>query len=149
MTHRSRLDLSWWFTGIGLLSLNARCEHLVELSILGVAAMAHAQNLRKLWLARCKMVTNMGIGCIVMGCKKLKLIFLKWCVGIGDLVAIKCKELTTLDLSYFPHFLTTLCCLKFWAKGRGIYSNVFLVVLTWHFLLGLGNGKNLDLEQCS
>ena len=37
---------------------------------------------------------------------KRRVICLKWCVGIGDLgvdlVAIKCKELTTLDLSYLP-----------------------------------------------
>jgi len=62
------------------------------------------------------MVTNMGIGCIVMGCKKLKLIFLKWCVGIGDLVAIKCKELTTLDLSYFPVSFFLSLFFSFWCS---------------------------------
>ncbi|KAL5133220.1 F-box/LRR-repeat protein 3 [Glycine soja] len=111
-----RMDLSRSrrFTATGLLSLGARCEHLVELDLsnatelrdAGVAAVARARNLRKLWLARCKMVTDMGIGCIAVGCRKLRLLCLKWCVGIGDLgvdlVAIKCKELTTLDLSYLP-----------------------------------------------
>ena len=96
------------------MSLGARCEYLVELDLsnatelrdAGVAAVARARNLRRLWLARCKNVTDMGIGCIAVGCRKLRVICLKWCVGIGDLgvdlVAIKCKELTTLDLSYLP-----------------------------------------------
>ncbi|KAH1266304.1 F-box/LRR-repeat protein 3 [Glycine max] len=111
-----RLDLSQSrrFTGSGLMSLGARCEYLVELDLsnatelrdAGVAAVARARNLRRLWLARCKNVTDMGIGCIAVGCRKLRVICLKWCVGIGDLgvdlVAIKCKELTTLDLSYLP-----------------------------------------------
>ncbi|KAG2380616.1 F-box/LRR-repeat protein [Vigna angularis] len=111
-----RLDLSRsrWFTGSGLLNVGARCGNLVELDLsnatelrdAGVAAVARAKNLRKLWLARCKLVTDMGIGCIAVGCRKLRLICLKWCVGIGDLgvdlVAIKCKELTSLDLSYLP-----------------------------------------------
>ncbi|BAT97533.1 hypothetical protein VIGAN_09100100 [Vigna angularis var. angularis] len=111
-----RLDLSRsrWFTGNGLLNVGARCGNLVELDLsnatelrdAGVAAVARAKNLRKLWLARCKLVTDMGIGCIAVGCRKLRLICLKWCVGIGDLgvdlVAIKCKELTSLNLSYLP-----------------------------------------------
>ncbi|KAE9610829.1 putative F-box domain, leucine-rich repeat domain, L domain-containing protein [Lupinus albus] len=71
-----------------------------------VAAVARANNLEKLWLGRCKLVTDMGIGCVAVGCRKLRLICLKWCVGVGDLgvelVAIKCKELRTLDLSYLP-----------------------------------------------
>ena len=70
------------------------------------AAVARARNLEKLWMARCKLVTDMGIGCIAVGCRKLRLICLKWCVGVGDLgvelVAIKCKELRSLDLSYLP-----------------------------------------------
>ncbi|XP_020236859.1 F-box/LRR-repeat protein 3 [Cajanus cajan] len=111
-----RLDLSRSrrFTGSGLLSVGAGCGGLVELDLsnatelrdAGAAAVAQARNLRKLWLARCRLVTDMGIGCIAVGCRKLRLICLKWCVGIGDLgvdlVAIKCKELSSLDLSYVP-----------------------------------------------
>ncbi|KAK7390271.1 hypothetical protein VNO78_25570 [Psophocarpus tetragonolobus] len=111
-----RLDLSRsrWFTASGLGSVGAGCGNLVELDLsnatelrdAGAAAVARARNLRKLWLARCKLVTDMGIGCIAVGCRKLRFICLKWCVGIGDLgvdlVAIKCKELTSLDLSYLP-----------------------------------------------
>ncbi|KAL2337864.1 hypothetical protein Fmac_012310 [Flemingia macrophylla] len=90
-----RLDLllSRRFTGSGLLSVGEGCGGLVELNLSnatklrdgGAAAVAQAGNLRKLWLGRCKLVTDMGIGCIAVGCRKLRLICLKWCVGIGDL----------------------------------------------------------------
>lgn len=97
----------------------ANCGNLVEIDLsnatdLGDAAakaVAEAKNLEKLWLGRCKMVTDMGIGCIAVGCKKLKLLSLKWCVGVGDLgvglVAVKCKEIRSLDLSYLP--ITSKC----------------------------------------
>jgi F-box/leucine-rich repeat protein 2/20 len=90
------------------------CVNLVELDLsnateLRDAAMvgvARAVNLEKLWLNRCKLVTDMGIGCIAVGCRKLKLISLKWCVGVADLgvdlIAIKCKQLSSMDLSYLP-----------------------------------------------
>lgn len=111
-----RVDLSRsrFFGGNGLLSLGVNCGNLVELDLsnatevrdAAVAVVARARNLEKLWLARCKRVTDMGIGCIAVGCRKLRLICLKWCVGVGDLgvelVAIKCKELRNLDLSYLP-----------------------------------------------
>uniref|UniRef100_A0A803N223 Uncharacterized protein n=1 Tax=Chenopodium quinoa TaxID=63459 RepID=A0A803N223_CHEQI len=67
------------------------------------AAIGEAKNLDKL-LGQCKLITNIGIGCIAVGCSKLKTIGLKWSLGIGDLgvelVAVKCKELRNLDLSY-------------------------------------------------
>ncbi|KAE9603152.1 putative leucine-rich repeat domain, L domain-containing protein [Lupinus albus] len=111
-----RVDLSRskFFGGSGLLRLAMNCCNLVELDLSNatamrdgaVAAVARARNLEKLWLGRCKMVTDMGIGCVAVGCRKLRLICLKWCVGVGDLgvelIAIKCKELRTLDLSYLP-----------------------------------------------
>ncbi|KAF1876652.1 hypothetical protein Lal_00030065 [Lupinus albus] len=111
-----RVDLSRskFFSGNGLLNLGVNCSNLVELDLSNatglrdgaVAAVARANNLEKLWLGRCKLVTDMGIGCVAVGCRKLRLICLKWCVGVGDLgvelVAIKCKELRTLDLSYLP-----------------------------------------------
>ncbi|CAK8574776.1 unnamed protein product [Lathyrus sativus] len=112
----TRIDLSRsrFFTGSGLLSITASCLNLVELDLsnateLRDAAMvgvARAGNLERLWLNRCKLVTDMGIGCVAVGCRKLKLISLKWCVGVADLgvdlIAIKCKDLRTLDLSYLP-----------------------------------------------
>jgi F-box/leucine-rich repeat protein 2/20 len=70
------------------------------------AAVAEVKNLERLWLGRCKLITDMGIGCIAVGCKKLRLISLKWCIGVSDLgvglIAVKCKEIRSLDLSYLP-----------------------------------------------
>ncbi|KAK2432585.1 F-box/LRR-repeat protein [Trifolium repens] len=111
-----RIDLSRsrFFTGNGILNMAVCCVNLVELDLsnateLRDAAMvgvARAVNLEKLWLNRCKLVTDMGIGCIAVGCRKLKLISLKWCVGVADLgvdlIAIKCKQLSSMDLSYLP-----------------------------------------------
>jgi F-box/leucine-rich repeat protein 2/20 len=111
-----RIDLSRsrFFTGNGILNMAVSCVNLVELDLsnateLRDAAMvgvARAVNLEKLWLNRCKLVTDMGIGCIAVGCRKLKLISLKWCVGVADLgvdlIAIKCKQLSSMDLSYLP-----------------------------------------------
>ncbi|XP_045829246.1 F-box/LRR-repeat protein 3-like [Trifolium pratense] len=111
-----RIDLSRsrFFTWNGILNVAVNCVNLVELDLsnateLRDAAMvgvARAVNLEKLWLNRCKLVTDMGIGCIAVGCRKLKLISLKWCVGVADLgvdlIAIKCKQLSSMDLSYLP-----------------------------------------------
>lgn len=97
----------------------AACRNLVELNLsnatelrdLAASAISEAKNLERLWLGRCKMITDIGIGCIAVGCPKLKLISLKWCLGIGDLgvglVAVKCMELQSLDLSYLP--ITSVC----------------------------------------
>ncbi|KAI4353482.1 hypothetical protein L6164_002428 [Bauhinia variegata] len=111
-----RIDLSRskFFSGNGLMSLAFNCKNLVELDLSNstelkdgaAAAVAQAKNLEMLWLSRCKQITDMGIGCIAVGCKKLRMINLKWCVGVGDLgvelIAIKCKEIRSLDLSYLP-----------------------------------------------
>ncbi|GMY25618.1 F-box/LRR-repeat protein 3 [Fagus crenata] len=108
------LSRSKFFTGAGLLSLAVKCVNLVELDLsnatelmdIAAAAVAEAKNLERLWMGRCKMVTDMGVGCIAVGCRKLRLLSLKWCVGVGDLgvglVAVKCKDIRTLDLSYLP-----------------------------------------------
>ncbi|KAK4268497.1 hypothetical protein QN277_025148 [Acacia crassicarpa] len=111
-----RIDLSQskFFSGNGLLNLSVNCKNLVELDLsnatelrdAAASAVAQFSNLEKLWLGRCKLITDMGIGCIAVGCRKLRLICLKWCVGVGDLgvelIAIKCEELRCLDLSYLP-----------------------------------------------
>jgi F-box/leucine-rich repeat protein 2/20 len=46
----------------------------VELNDLATAAIAEAKNLEKLWLARCKLITDMAIGCIAVGYRKLRLV---------------------------------------------------------------------------
>ncbi|KAM1353337.1 hypothetical protein FF1_033036 [Malus domestica] len=108
------LSRSNCFSGTGLLSLTANCKNLVEINLSNAtelrdsaaAALAEAKNLEKLWLGRCKMITDMGVGCIAVGCKKLRLINLKWCLRVTDLgvglLAVKCKDLQSLDLSYLP-----------------------------------------------
>ncbi|XP_044460878.1 F-box/LRR-repeat protein 3-like isoform X2 [Mangifera indica] len=113
------LSKSGAFTGSGLMSLSLNCKNLVEIDIsnaiglkdAGAAALAEAKNLEKLWMGRCKLVTDMGIGCIAVGCEKLKVMSLKWCLGVGDLgvglIAVKCKEIRSLDLSYLP--ITNKC----------------------------------------
>ncbi|GLT89358.1 hypothetical protein SLE2022_073430 [Rubroshorea leprosula] len=103
----------------GFLGLALNCKNLAEINLSNgtelkdsaMAAIAEARNLEKLWLARCKSITDMGVGCVAVGCKKLKLLSLKWCLGVGDLgvglVAVKCKEIRCLDLSYLP--ITSKC----------------------------------------
>lgn len=81
-------------------------SNATELGDAAAKAVAEARNLERLWLGRCKMITDIGVGCIAVGCKKLKLVSLKWCVGVGDLgvglIAVKCKEIRSLDLSFVP-----------------------------------------------
>ncbi|XAR68752.1 hypothetical protein NMG60_11000110 [Bertholletia excelsa] len=108
------LSRSKFFTHVGLSNLVVNCSNLIEIDLSNAmdlkdsaaAAIAEAKNLEKLWLIRCKSITDMGIGCIAVGCRKLRLINLKWCLGIGDLgvdlIAVKCKDIRSLDLSYLP-----------------------------------------------
>ncbi|KAF5747652.1 putative F-box protein atfbl3 [Tripterygium wilfordii] len=108
------LSRSRFFSGSGLLSLAENCKNLVEIDLSNskelqdsaLANIAEAKNLEKLWLVRCKKITDMGVGCIAVGCKKLRLLSLKWCLGVGDLgvelIAFKCKEIRYLDLSCLP-----------------------------------------------
>ena len=106
------LSRSKFFTYLGLSNLVMNCSNLVEIDLsnatelrdTGAAAIAKASNLERLWLVRCKPITDIGIGCIAVGCRKLRLISLKWCLGVGDLgvglITVKCKEIRSLDLSY-------------------------------------------------
>ncbi|CAI9107096.1 OLC1v1006382C1 [Oldenlandia corymbosa var. corymbosa] len=108
------LSKSRFFTNVGLSSLVGKCAGLVEVDLsnateltdLAAAAIAEAKNLEKLSLARCKLISDIGIGCIAVGCKKLMSVCLKWCLRVSDLgvglVAMKCKEIRSLDLSYLP-----------------------------------------------
>lgn len=115
MTLRSvDLSRSRSFTTVGLSSLVSNCAGLVEIDLSnGVAltdsalkVIAEAKNLEKLWLARCKSITDMGIGCVAVGCRKLKHLCLNWCLRITDLgvdlIGRKCHELRSLDLSFLP-----------------------------------------------
>ncbi|OMO84945.1 Leucine-rich repeat, cysteine-containing subtype [Corchorus capsularis] len=111
---RSRL-----FSTSGLLGFAINCKNLVEIDLSNatdlkdsaMAAVAEAKNLEKLCLARCKSITDMGVGCIAVGCRNLRFICLKWCLGVGDLgvglIAVKCKLIRHLDLSYLP--ITNKC----------------------------------------
>ncbi|GMJ14842.1 Regulation of Atalmt1 Expression 1 [Hibiscus trionum] len=115
------LSRSRFFTNAGLSSLFINCSGLVEVDLsnathltdLAASAIAEAKNLERLSLARCKLITDMGIGCIAVGCRKLKSLCLKWCLRVGDLgvklIALKCKQIRSLDLSYLP---ITVKCLK-------------------------------------
>ncbi|KAK8601398.1 hypothetical protein V6N13_058889 [Hibiscus sabdariffa] len=115
------LSRSRFFTNAGLSSLFINCSGLVEVDLcnathltdLAASAIAEAKNLERLSLARCKLITDMGIGCIAVGCRKLKFLCLKWCLRVGDLgvqlIALKCQQIRSLDLSYLP---ITEKCLK-------------------------------------
>ncbi|KAK9734331.1 hypothetical protein RND81_04G132200 [Saponaria officinalis] len=113
------LSKSRHFTAAGLAAVVRRCRRLealdvsnaAELRDAAAAAVAEGRSLERLFLGRCKLITDIGIGCIAVGCPKLKVVSLKWCLGVGDLgvglLAVKCKDLKSLDLSYLP--ITSKC----------------------------------------
>ncbi|KAK4773077.1 hypothetical protein SAY87_028096 [Trapa incisa] len=82
------LSRSRFFSGTGLSRMVAECRNPMEIDLsnatdlrdAGVAALAAARNLEQLWLRRCKLITDMGVGV--------------------ELVAVKCNDIRTLDLSY-------------------------------------------------
>ncbi|KAK1629403.1 hypothetical protein QYE76_003718 [Lolium multiflorum] len=106
------LSRSRGFGARGLAALCAACPALADLDLsngvdLGDAAaaeVARARGLRRLCLSRCKPVTDMGLGCVAVGCPELRELALNWCLGITDLgvrfLALKCKKLASLNLSY-------------------------------------------------
>ncbi|PON64191.1 Leucine-rich repeat, cysteine-containing subtype [Parasponia andersonii] len=108
------LSRSRSFTSVGLSTLVNNCSGLIEIDLSNgteltdsaAKAIAEARSLETLRLARCKKITDIGIGCIAVGCKKLRTIGLRWCMRITDLgvglIAMKCKEIRSLDLSYLP-----------------------------------------------
>jgi F-box/leucine-rich repeat protein 2/20 len=112
--HLVSINLSklWTFSHLGLLELVKGCQSLVEIDLsncteitdYAAEAIAKARKLQSLKLVKCKQITDMGLGCIAVGCNKLQTLNLRWCVGVTDLgvelVAVKCKELRNLDLSY-------------------------------------------------
>ncbi|KAL1819188.1 hypothetical protein ACET3Z_014057 [Daucus carota] len=114
MLRSINLSRSRFFSHLGLSNLVKNCCGLVEIDLSnaedlrdsGLAVLAEAKNLERLSLARCKMITDIGIGCVAVGCRRLRFISLRWCLGVGDLgvglIAAKCKEMQSLDLSYLP-----------------------------------------------
>ncbi|CAA0836241.1 F-box/LRR-repeat protein 3 [Striga hermonthica] len=119
MLRSINLSRSGFFTHAGLSDLVANCVNLVEIDLSNatelkdsaMAAIARARSLERLCLARCKSITDIGIGCIAVGCRKLRWLNLKWCLGVGDLgvelIAVKCSDMRSLDLSYLP--ITSKC----------------------------------------
>lgn len=108
------LSSSRLFTHVGLSALAMKCTCLVEIDVsnrpdltdLAAKAIGTAVNLERLWMGRCKGITDLGIGCVAVGCSKLRHVGLRWCIRVTDfgagLIAIKCKEIRSLDLSYLP-----------------------------------------------
>ncbi|CAM8971518.1 unnamed protein product [Rhodiola kirilowii] len=158
------LSRSRFFSCVGLERLVIKCaDNLVELDLSNACelgdsaakAIAGATNLERLRLERCKMVTDIGIGCIAVGCKKLKLISLKWCVSVGDLgiilIALKCKQIRSLDLSYLP---ITSKCLGTISELQYLEDLVLqgCFAIDDDSLLGIQKGckslKTLDLSSC-
>jgi F-box and leucine-rich repeat protein 2/20 len=106
------LSRSSGFGAAGLAALAEACPGLADLDLsngfdLGDAAAAEVglmRQLQRLSLSRCKPVTDMGLGCVAVGCLNLRHLSLKWCIRVSDLglqlLAHKSKDLRTLDLSY-------------------------------------------------
>ncbi|KAJ0235016.1 F-box/LRR-repeat protein 3 [Hirschfeldia incana] len=157
------LSRSFSFSAAGLLRLAVKCVSLVEIDLsnatemrdAGAAVVGEAKSLERLKLERCKKLTDMGIGCIAVGCRKLKSVSLKWCVGVGDLgvalLSLKCKDLRSLDLSYLP--ITGKCLhdvLKLQHLEQLLLQGCFgvdddtLDSLTYH----CNSLKNLDASSC-
>ncbi|KAI7998125.1 F-box/LRR-repeat protein 3 [Camellia lanceoleosa] len=155
------LSRSKFFSHLGLSNLVTNCSNLIEIDLSNAtelrdsaaAAIAEAKNLEKLWLGRCKSITDIGIGCIAVGCRKLRLINLKWCLGVGDLgvglIAVKCKEIRSLDLllavmvliQFIPCFMITKKCLS------SILKLQYLEDLVLEGCFGIDDGSLAVLKQ--
>lgn len=74
------------------------------------AAIGRMSKVEHVRMGRCKKVTDLGIGCIAVGCPNLKLLCLKGCVGVTDLgvalIAVKCRRLRSLDVSFTMVYIT-------------------------------------------
>ncbi|XVF76901.1 hypothetical protein PTKIN_Ptkin13bG0304500 [Pterospermum kingtungense] len=157
--HFSRTCL---FSTSGFLGLALNCKYLVEIDLSNctelkdsaMVAVAEAKNLEKLWLARCKSITDMGVGCVAVGCRKLKFICLKWCLAVSDLgvglIAVKCNHIRYLDLSYLP---ITNKCLSSILKLQHLEELVLEGCYGIHDSLsvlkhGCKSLKSLDLSTC-
>ena len=67
-------------------------------------AFAHIKTLKVLKLIGCRVVTDVGVVALSIGCEKLEVLKLKLCRGITDVsivaMASHSRELRELDLSY-------------------------------------------------
>uniref|UniRef100_A0A0Q3P030 COI1 F-box domain-containing protein n=2 Tax=Setaria TaxID=4554 RepID=A0A0Q3P030_SETIT len=87
--HAVDLSRSWGFGAAGLAALAGPCPDLADLDLsngvdLGdtaAAEVARMRRLRRLSLSRCKALTDMGLGCVAVGCTDLRDLSLKWCLG--------------------------------------------------------------------
>lgn len=150
MLRSINLSRSKFYSHAGLSNLVMNCGNLVEIDLsnatelkdLAASAIAEAKNLEKLWLVRCKSITDIGIGCIAVGCRKLRLLSLKWCLGVGDLgvdlIAVKCKDIRSLDLSYLQ--ITNKCL-------PSILKLQYLEHLALEGCLGIDDDSLAALEQ--
>lgn len=87
----------------------------------------------------------MGLGCVAVGCTELRELSLKWCLGLTDLgiqlLALKCRKLTSLDLSYT---MTTKDSLPSIMKLPNLQE------LTLVGCIGIDDGALVSLErECS
>lgn len=114
------LSRSGGFTIKGLESLVLGCAKLVEMDLSNrsefgdreAAVVGKARNLERLEMGRWRGVTDLGVGCVAVGCGKLRGLGLRGCVNVTDLgvglVALKCPALRRLDVSYLPVMSPTI-----------------------------------------
>lgn len=100
------------YTHKGIECLANKCLNLEEIDVSNgseltdevAAAIGRMSKVESVRMGRCKKVTDLGIGCIAVGCPNLKLLCLKGCVGVTDLgvalIAVKCRKLRSLDVSF-------------------------------------------------
>lgn len=100
------------YTHKGIEYLANKCLNLEEIDVSNgadltdeaAAAIGRMTKVERVRMGRCKKVTDLGIGCVAVGCPNLKLLCLKGCVGLSDLgvalIAVKCRRLKSLDVSF-------------------------------------------------
>ncbi|KAJ3680902.1 hypothetical protein LUZ60_015391 [Juncus effusus] len=114
----------------------------VDLTDEAASAIGKMGKLERVKLGRCKKITDLGIGCIAVGCADLKVLSLKGCVGVTDLgvalIAFKCRKLESLDVSYT---MITKKCLS------GIMQLPNLKDLSMAGCLGIDDMALLSLKQ--
>jgi F-box and leucine-rich repeat protein 2/20 len=106
------------YTHKGIEYLANKCLNLEEIDISNGAeftdeaavVIGRMTKVERVRMGRCKKVTDLGIGCVAVGCPKLKLLCLKGCIGLSDLgvalIAVKCRQLKSLDVSFTMVYIT-------------------------------------------
>uniref|UniRef100_A0A6N2M2X6 Uncharacterized protein n=1 Tax=Salix viminalis TaxID=40686 RepID=A0A6N2M2X6_SALVM len=98
------LHITWYEISTFLVSscfnlVEIDLSNRVELNDLAAAAIAEAKNLEKLWLSRCKLLLIWDWVCAVAVEVEVDLLEMVSDLGL-QLLALKCKEIRSLDLSY-------------------------------------------------